>query len=187
MGKLIIVTAASGAGKTTVVKHILKKFEQLSFSISATTRAPRTGERDGVDYYFIDWKDFEQKIANDAFVEWEEIYPGQRSGTLKKEVARLWAADKHILFDIDVKGALNIKKAYPEESLAIYVKPPSKETLFERLRLRRTEDEEKLRARFERAVFELTFENKFDVILLNDVLEDTLKNAEKIVADFLSD
>lgn len=187
MGKLIIVTAASGAGKTTVVKHILKKFKQLSFSISATTRSPRPGEVHGVDYYFIGWNDFEKKIHDDAFVEWEEIYPGQRSGTLKEEVERLWAEGKHILFDIDVKGAENIKKAYPEESLAIYVKPPSKEILFDRLRKRKTEDEEKLKARFDRAVFELTYENNFDVVLLNDVLEDTLKEAEELVSNFLSE
>lgn len=185
MGKLIIVTAASGAGKTTIVKNLLAKFENLAFSISATTRAPRVGEKDGVDYYFISPEDFEKKVQNDEFVEWEEIYPGQCSGTLKAEVERLWAEGKHILFDIDVKGAQNIKKVYPENSLAIYIKPPSEETLFKRLRNRKTESEEKLKARFKRAKMELAFEDKFDVIVLNDALKLAYLESEHITRSFL--
>ncbi|MCR9287699.1 MAG: guanylate kinase [Bacteroidetes bacterium] len=185
MGKLIIVTAASGAGKTTIVKNLLKKFDNLAFSISATTRAPRPGEVNGVDYYFIEKEDFEMKVKNEEFVEWEEIYPGQSSGTLKKEVERLWSEGKHILFDIDVKGAENIKKVYPENSLAIYIKPPSEATLFKRLRNRKTESDEKLKARFERAKMELAYENNFDMIVLNDTLKLAYFESEHIVNSFL--
>ncbi|RMG78265.1 MAG: guanylate kinase [Bacteroidetes bacterium] len=185
MGKLIIVTAPSGAGKTTIVKHLLKKFDNLAFSVSATTRAPRPGEQDGVDYYFISQEDFKEKIKQGEFVEWQEVYPGQFSGTLKKEIERLWSEGKDILFDIDVKGAENLKKAYPKDSLALFIKPPSERVLFERLRNRRTETEEKLKARFERAKMELSYENKFDVVILNDVLPLAFLEAENAVRRFL--
>ena len=185
MGKLIIVTAASGAGKTTIVKNLLEKFDNLAFSTSATTRAPRPGEQDGVDYYFISPEDFDKKVENGEFVEWEELYPGQRSGTLKSEVERLWAEGKHILFDIDVKGAVNIKKVYPENSLAIYIKPPSENTLFKRLRNRKTENEDKLQARFKRAKMELSYEDRFDVFVLNDVLKIAYLESENLVKSFL--
>jgi guanylate kinase len=184
--KLILFTAPSGAGKTTIVRHLLKKMDSLAFSISATTREQRAHERDGVDYYFLSAEEFKALINQDAFVEWEEVYENQFYGTLKSEIERLWAKGKHIVFDIDVKGATSIKQKYPEETLAVFVKPPTPEVLFERLRARGTESEKNLRKRIERAKEELAYENKFDVILVNDILEDTLQNAERLVRQFTS-
>ena len=186
MSKLLIFAAPSGAGKTTIVHHLLDHFDSLSFSVSATTRARRPHEREGEDYYFLKVEDFKQLIAEDAFVEWEEVYDNQFYGTLKREVQRLWQEDKNIIFDIDVKGALNIKKAYPEESLSVFIKPPSPETLFERLRKRQTESAESLRKRMARVEEELTYEDRFDTVLVNDDLEVALRKAEKIVRDFLT-
>jgi len=184
--KLILFTAPSGAGKTTIVRHLLKKMDTLAFSISATTRERRPHERDGADYYFLTTDRFKALIQQDAFVEWEEVYENQFYGTLKSEIERLWAQGKHIVFDIDVKGATSIKQKYPEETLAVFVKPPTPEVLFERLRARGTESEANLRKRIERAKEELAYENKFDVILVNDILEDTLQNAERLVRQFIS-
>lgn len=184
MSKLIIITAPSGGGKTTIVNHLLSKFENLSFSVSATTRKPRPGEEEGKAYYFLEWDEFDELVQEKAFVEWELIYPGQRSGTLKKEVERLWSEDLNVLFDIEVKGAKNIKEMYPE-ALAIFIKPPTPAILFERLRNRKTEDEKSLRARIQRAKMELTYEHEFDKILINDVLEVALQDAENMVREFL--
>ncbi len=186
MSKLIVFTAPSGAGKTTIVRHLLKKFDSLAFSISATTRERRPHEQDGLDYYFLSPEKFKALIDQNAFVEWEEVYENQFYGTLKSEIERLWAAGKHIVFDIDVKGATNIKRQYPSETLAIFVKPPAPEILFERLRERGTESEANLRKRISRAEEELTYENKFDVILVNDILEDALQGAERLVQQFTS-
>ncbi len=186
MSKLLILTAPSGAGKTTVVRHLLKTRNDLAFSISATTRAMRPHETEGKDYYFISPEKFRDLIAKDEFVEWEEVYTNQFYGTLKDEINRLWGMGKHIIFDIDVKGALNLKRIFPDNSLAIFVKPPSKEILFERLRQRKTETEESLKKRLARAEEELSYQNKFDHILVNDVLERALKEAEEVVAAFLS-
>ncbi|MBK7872553.1 MAG: guanylate kinase [Saprospiraceae bacterium] len=186
MNKLIILTAPSGAGKTTVARHLLKTFDSLAFSVSATTRARRAHEVEGRDYYFISIKKFKKLIATDAFVEWEEVYEDQFYGTLRSEIERLWALGKHIIFDIDVEGALNIKKQYPEQTLIIFVQPPSAEILFERLRERSTEDESSLRKRIAKATKELTYANKCDVILVNDILEEALQKAEAIVSEFLS-
>lgn len=186
MSKLIVFTAPSGAGKTTIVRHLLKKFDSLAFSISATTRERRPHEQDGVDYYFLPAEKFKALIDQDAFVEWEEVYENQFYGTLKSEIDRLWAEGKHIIFDIDVRGATNIKRQYPNETLAIFVKPPSPEILFERLRERGTENEANLRKRIARAEEELAYENKFDVILVNDILEDALLGAERLVQQFIS-
>lgn len=186
MSKLVIFTAPSGAGKTTIVRHLLKTMPELAFSISATTRARRENEVEGKDYYYIGVEKFKKLIDEDAFAEWQEVYPNQFYGTLRREMERIWAEGKHIVFDIDVKGALNLKNAYPEQSLAIFVKPPSKEALFERLRQRKTENEESLRKRLAKAEEELTFENKFDHILVNDVLETALEEAQNVVRRFIS-
>jgi guanylate kinase len=187
MSKLIILTAPSGAGKTTIVRHLLNTIPELAFSISATTRERRPNEVEGEDYYYIGVAEFKKLIAEDAFAEWQEVYPNRFYGTLHREMARMWAEGKHIVFDIDVKGAVNLKKAYPnpDQSLAIFVKPPSKEALFERLRRRNTENEESLRERLAKAEEELTFENKFDHILVNDVLEDALDEAQTVVRRFI--
>ena len=185
MSKLIIVAAPSGAGKTTIVNHLLKTFDSLSFSVSAATRRKRDYEADGVNYYFISPEQFKEKIREGAFVEWEEVYDNQYYGTLRSEIERLWKAGKNIIFDIDVKGALNIKKQFPEESLTIFVKPPSEEILINRLKNRRTETEKSLRKRIARVKEELKYEDKFDKVVLNDKLQDAFADAEKIVADFL--
>lgn len=185
MGKLIILTAPSGAGKTTIARHLLATFDDLAFSVSATTRAQRAHELDGRDYYFITLEKFRQLIAEDAFAEWEEVYENQFYGTLKREIERLWAAGKHVVFDVDVKGALNLKRQYPEQTLSIFVKPPSAEVLFYRLRQRSTESEESLQKRITKAALELKYENYFDLLLVNDNLEDTLQQATQIVQHFI--
>jgi guanylate kinase len=186
MSKLVIVTAPSGAGKTTIVRHLLSTFDNLVFSVSATTRSKRDYEVDGKDYYFISQADFRAHIAAGDFLEWEEVYDNQFYGTLKSEVSRIWDAQLHIIFDIDVKGALNIKNAYPQDSLAIFVKPPSPEVLFQRLIGRQTENAESLKKRLARAEEELGYENKFDHILVNDTLEHALEESERVVREFLN-
>ncbi len=184
--KLLIVAAPSGAGKTTIVRHLLAKFPALAFSVSATNRARRAHERDGVDYYFLTTETFEQKVRNHEFLEYEEVYTNQYYGTLRVEVERLWALGKCVVFDVDVKGGLNIQRAYPEASLTVFVKPPSEAILFERLRNRQTETPESLQRRIARVAEELTYENKFDVVLVNDLLDIALAQAEGIVETFLN-
>ena len=185
MNKLIIVTAPSGAGKTTIVHHLLDKFDELAFSVSATNRVKRAHETDSVDYYFFSTDDFKRLVTEGAFLEYEQVYENQFYGTLKLEIERLWSLGKCIIFDVDVKGATNIQKAYPTESLSIFIKPPSKEILFERLKNRKTETPESLRKRIARATEELTYENKFNKIIVNDDLEKALSQAEKMVFEFL--
>ncbi len=185
MKKLLIFTAPSGAGKTTIVRHLLQVIDNLAFSISATTRPRRLHEEDGKDYYFMDVEEFERHIRQGDFLEWEEVYPGKYYGTLKREVERLWAEGKDIIFDIDVHGALSIKKIFPKESLAIFVKPPSREVLIERLTKRQTESGKTLEERVARAEEELLFENKFDRVLVNDALCNALENAEYMVRAWL--
>ncbi len=187
MSKLLIFTAPSGAGKTTIVRHLLEKFDDLAFSVSATNRERRPHEKDGRDYYFLTTERFRELVDNGAFVEWEEVYPGQYYGTLRSEIQRLWEAGKNIVFDIDVRGAKSIKEAYGDKALAIFVKPPSKEELFRRLRSRRTENEESLRRRMKRAEEELKWEHEFDLVLVNDYLPKTFEEAEKIVRDFIEE
>lgn len=179
--KLIAFTAPSGAGKTTIVKHLLSKYDELAFSVSATTRAARPHEVHGKDYYFLSLEEWQQKIEEGDFLEWEEVYENQYYGSLKSEVERLWSIGKYVIFDMDVKGATNIKKIYGEKAITVFVKPPSSEILFTRLRNRQTESEESLRKRIARAAEELTYESTFDIVLLNDDLEVCLTKAEQIV------
>ena len=185
-GKLIIFSAPSGAGKTTIVKHLLQKNFGLEFSVSATSRKPRPGEVDGKDYYFLTEEEFKEKIENGEFLEWEEVYSGIFYGTLKSEVERIRNAGKHVIFDVDVVGGLNIKKFYGNEALAVFIKPPSVEELKNRLKNRSTESEEKIRMRVAKAEKEMEFADKFDVIILNEELQRALMEAEKVVGEFLS-
>ncbi len=184
-GKAIIFTAPSGAGKTTVVKHLLEQYDTLAFSISATTRTKRSYEQEGEDYYFMDKVTFQQKIAEGAFLEWEEVYPGKFYGTLTSEVNRVWKLGKHLIFDVDVKGAISIKKYFGHRSVAVFIEPPSLETLINRLKNRGTESSETLNQRINRIKNELTYAFQFDKIIVNDILEVTLKEAEMIVEEFI--
>lgn len=183
--KLIIFTAPSGAGKTTIVKHLLKTRDDLAFSISACTRPQRYGEVNGLDYYFLSVNEFKKRVQAGEFLEWEEVYEGQYYGTLRTEVERLWREGKHVIFDIDVKGAYNIKRQYETQALTVFVKTPTPEILFDRLRNRKTEDQESLRKRIARAQEELTYEPKFDVALVNNDLGETLREAEELVERFI--
>jgi guanylate kinase len=183
--KLIIVSAPSGAGKTTIVRHLLSLPLPLSFSVSATSRAPRTGEIDGVDYYFLSTEEFRRKIEEDAFLEWEQVYSGTYYGTLKSEVDRIWSEGKSVVFDVDVIGGLNIKHIYGKQALSIFVHPPSVKELQKRLKGRSTESGEKIAQRIAKAEYELSFANQFDKILMNDRLEKAYTKAEEIVRSFL--
>lgn len=185
-GKLIIFSAPSGAGKTTIVQHLLKIFPELEFSVSACSRPMRKDETQGVDYYFLSLDEFKQKIENEEFVEWEEVYKDNFYGTLKSEIIRIWKKGKHIIFDMDVVGGLNLKKQFGEESLAIFVMPPSVEHLEKRLQSRETETLESIKRRIGKAENELQAAPMFDRIILNDTLEHALAEAEKIVSEFLN-
>jgi guanylate kinase len=184
-GKLIIFSAPSGAGKTTIVRHLLAKFPSLSFSISATTRAKRGAEVDGHDYYFISNEDFLHKVAKHEFAEFEEVYAGTYYGTLKKEIERIWAADKHVVFDLDVQGGIRLKKKYGDHALSVFVMPPSVEVLAERLSDRATDTPEKIAERIDKAKHELSFSSEFDIILPNDDLSVACAAAEKLISDFI--
>jgi len=185
-GKLIIFSAPSGAGKTTIVRHLLARHgDQLAFSVSATTRQRRSGEVDGRDYHFMSLADFLQKIANEDFLEFEEVYSGTLYGTLRSEVKRIWAEGKSVVFDIDVIGGLKLKSRFPESTLAVFVNPPSLEVLKERLRARGTDSEAKLRERFRKAKRELEYAPEFDVVLNNFDLETACREAEELVLGFL--
>ncbi len=186
-GKAVIFSAPSGSGKTTIVRHLLKVIPGLEFSISACTRDKRgRTEQDGKDYYFLSVDEFKQKIDNGEFIEWEEVYPGNYYGTLKSEIARIWQAGKAVIFDVDVKGGVNLKNYFKEKALAVFVKVPSLEVLAERLRARGTEDEESLSERLYKAQFELQFEDRFDATIVNDDLQKALQEAEKLVREFLN-
>ena len=185
-GKLIIVSAPSGAGKTTLVKHLLEVSTDLEFSISCTTRAPRENEVPGKDYHFITQEEFKQKIENQEFAEWEEVYTDIFYGTLKSEIERIWANGKSVIFDIDVEGGVNLKNIYPENSLSIFIMPPSVEELEKRLRARNTETEEKVQMRVEKAAKELLLAPKFDTVLINEDLELSKKEFVRMVEEFLS-
>lgn len=185
-GKLLIFSAPSGAGKTTIVKHLLEKFPQLEFSVSACSRMPRDGEVNGRDYYFLTTDEFRMKIAQGEFVEWEEVYPGSYYGTLWSEIKRIWAKGHHVMFDVDVKGGVNLKQKFPENSLAVFVMPPSIDELRERLLRRGTETEDSLAVRIGKAKEEMTYANRFDYILTNNQVETAFAEAEQIVEKFLS-
>ncbi|MEE1946613.1 guanylate kinase [Pedobacter sp. KR3-3] len=185
-GKLIIFSAPSGAGKTTIVRHLLTKFPQLSFSISATTRELRGNEKHQNDYYFISKEEFLHKVAHQEFVEFEEVYNGTFYGTLRSEIERIWNEGKHVIFDIDVEGGLRLKRKYEDDALAIFVQPPSLEVLKERLTGRGTDSDEKLQERFAKAEKELQYADKFDVVLKNFDLQIACAEAEKLVGDFLA-
>ena len=184
-GKLLILCGPSGSGKTTIVKHLLATFPSLSFSVSATTRQKREGETNGKDYHFITADAFRELVKEDAFIEHEEVYHGLFYGTLKQEITRLWAADKAVVFDVDVVGALNLKKQFPTHSLAIIVVPPSLVALEERLKNRQTESDESLERRLGKAEEEMKLAILFDKILVNADLEDALAEAESVVGAFL--
>ena len=183
--KMFIFTAPSGAGKTTVVKHILSKYDILDFSVSATTRSKRSHEIHGKDYIFMTVAEFKEKVANGDFVEWEEVYPDQFYGTLKSEVDRVWSMGKHLVFDIDVRGAANIKNIYKDQCMSVFVRPPSVSTLIQRLIERNTETPESLEKRIGKVKKEMAFENSFDIVLVNNVLDITLKEADHIVETFV--
>lgn len=186
-GKAFIFSAPSGSGKTTIVKHLLKTNNNLEFSISACTRDKRgRKEENGKDYYFLTPEEFKHKIDNDEFIEWEEVYPGNFYGTLKSEIERIWQSGKNVIFDVDVKGGLSLKKYFKEKALAVFVKVPSLEVLSERLSSRASESPESLSQRLYKARFELEFEDKFDLTILNNKLETSLKAAQQAVDDFLT-
>lgn len=184
-GKLIIVSAPSGAGKTSVVKRLMQAELNLEFSVSATSRAPRQGEIHGKDYFFIPVEEFRAKIDRDELLEWQEVYPNQYYGTLKSEVERIWNAGHHVLFDVDVMGGMNLKKMYPEISLSLFIMPPSIEVLEQRLRLRSTETEESLRKRLDKAGKEIGFAGHFDMTIVNDILEQAVAKAIESVSKFV--
>jgi guanylate kinase len=186
-GKLIVFSAPSGSGKTTIVRHLLKQEDlNLEFSISAATREARGEEVNGKDYYFMSLKDFKTHIKNEDFVEWEEVYRDNFYGTLKSEVERIWAQGKNVIFDIDVAGGLRIKHKFPEETLAVFVKPPSVDELKRRLKERSTESEEKINMRIAKAHVELATAPQFDVVIKNYDLDIALEEAHQLVKDFVN-
>lgn len=185
--KLIIITAPSGAGKTSITRHLLKNFsDKLAFSVSATTREKRGHEINGVHYYFVTEDEFKEKIRHKEFAEWEMVYEGKYYGTLKSEMKRIWNEGKAPVLDIDVKGAVHVQGQYPEQSISIFIEPPSIEELKKRLLSRGTETPETLAARVNKAAYEISFKDQFDKIIVNDDLKKACNEAEKIIEDFLS-
>jgi guanylate kinase len=184
--KILIITAPSGAGKTSITRHLMKVFPVLEFSVSAATRAARGNEKEAVDYYFMSVEDFKQKIQNKEFAEWEMVYEGKYYGTLKSELKRIWALNKIPVLDIDVKGAIHIQQQYPENTLSLFVEPPSVDELKKRLQSRGTETPESLAARVNKATYELSFKDHFNHVVVNNDLQSACAEAEKIVAEFIS-
>ena len=186
-GKLLVFSAPSGSGKTTIVRHLLAQEDlNLEFSISCATREPRGEEVDGKDYYFITWEEFKKHIKAEEFVEWEEVYTNNYYGTLKSEVERIWAKGKNVIFDIDVSGGLRIKHKFPQETLAVFVKPPSVDELKRRLKERSTESDEKINMRIAKAHVELATAPQFDKIIKNYDLDVAKQDAYQLVKDFIS-
>jgi len=184
-GKLVVFSGPSGTGKTTLVKHLLQCGLGLEFSVSATNRPPRSNETDQKDYYFLSEKEFREKMNNQEFLEWEEVYPGILYGTLKKEVERIRENGGNAIFDVDVAGGLKIKKFYGQEALAVFIMPPSLEELKKRLTNRSTETEEKINNRLAKAKYEMTFAKQFDQVLINNNLKEAFIKAEKLIRNFL--
>jgi guanylate kinase len=185
-GKLVIISAPSGAGKTTIVNHLLRRNLGLEFSISATTRAPRGKEKNGKEYYFISAEDFREKIRDEEFAEWQEVYSGQFYGTLKSEIERIWADKKHVIFDVDVKGGINLKNIFGNKAISIFIMPPSIRDLEMRLLSRATDDQSKIRIRVEKAVEEMKLAADFDHIVINDNLEMAQNEVYEMVKSFVN-
>jgi guanylate kinase len=186
LGKAVIICAPSGSGKTTIVRCLLENEPRLSFSISATSRKMRSGEKEGKDYYFISEAGFREKIRIGEFIEWEEVYPGVFYGTLKSEVERIWKEAKNVIFDVDVQGGINLKKYFGNDAIAVFIKVRDFNTLEKRLRLRQTESESDIRMRLKKSAYEMTFENRFDYVIINDNLEESCRVAVDKVKKFLN-
>ena len=184
--KVIIFSAPSGSGKTTIIKRLLSYFPEFEFSISATSRKPRAGETDGHDYYFLSKESFEEKVNNNQFLEWEEVYAGTRYGTLKSELDRIWGNGKIVVFDVDVLGGMRLKEYFGSKALSIFVMPPSIEVLEQRLRIRNTETEEAIQKRLSRSSLELQHSTKFDLTIVNDILENAVEEAKMNIQSFLN-
>jgi guanylate kinase len=184
--KIILITAPSGSGKTSIVKHLMKKFPSLAFSVSATTRKPRDDEKDGKDYYFISENDFKEKIHNKEFLEWEMVYEGKYYGTLKSDISRIWKENKVPVLDIDVQGAIHVQQQYPVNTISIFVQAPSVEELKRRLKMRGSETDDSLQARVNKSTYEMTFKKHFENIIVNQNFKEACKDAEKIVGNFLN-
>ena len=185
MGKLIVISAPSGAGKTSIVHFLLQKMDTLSFSVSACSREKRENEREGIDYYFLGIEEFKSKISEDAFLEWEEVYENQYYGTLNSEIERVWEKGKTVIFDLDVVGGLNIKKQYPNDCLSVFIMPPSLETLRERLQNRGSEVSESLEKRLAKAKEEIARSGEFDKVILNDDLDLACKEAKELIQTYI--
>ncbi|MEP6927082.1 MAG: guanylate kinase [Ginsengibacter sp.] len=183
--KLILITAPSGAGKTSIVNYLLTKYSQLAFSVSATTRKPRGNEKEGVDYYFISEKEFKEKIHHKEFLEWEMVYEGKYYGTLKSEIERIWSQKKVPVLDIDVQGAIHVQQQYPVNTISVFIQAPSLEELRTRLQSRGSETEESLQARVSKSSFEMTFKKHFENVVINKDFETACLEAERIVSAFL--
>ena len=183
--KIIVITAPSGAGKTSIVKKLVEQLSDMEFSISCTTRAPREGEVNGKDYYFLSVPEFQQRIQNGAFIEHEEVYPGQFYGSLKSEVERIWSKRKIVLYDIDVKGAESIKKIYGNDAIVIFIAPPDKETLVRRLTNRNTESKDSLKKRIKKSEEELTYQSKADKVVINADFDIAFMNVKNVITNFL--
>jgi len=187
LGKLIVISAPSGAGKTSIVHQLLKDIPELSFSVSACSRESRENEVHGKDYYYLGVEGFRQKIKENAFLEWEQVYENQYYGTLKSEIERIWSEGKSVIFDVDVVGGLNIKKQYSKESLSIFIMPPSLEVLAERLIDRGSESDESVKKRLDKAEEEISKNKQFDTIILNDDFEIACEQIKKVITNFISE
>jgi guanylate kinase len=185
-GKLVIISAPSGAGKTTIIKHLLKSDLNLKFSVSATTRPPRAGEKDGIDYYFFSIEEFRRRVSNNEFIEWEEVYKDHFYGTLKPEIDRIWISGGHVIFDVDAKGGINLKKKFGTQSASLFIMPPSVSELETRLIARGKDSPEKIKMRVEKAEAEMKLANQFDFVVVNGELDKAIEETVAIVTSFLN-